>query len=715
MAPRVLRRAQSLGKSGWRAAPVAFDMATGERRTVAPIVGSGRSAAVHGLRDRGRSGLHGGGPRRASRSSASRGSSRSRAAPYPDMYRRAAVDDAPVRGVRVGEGVQRALQVPARARLDRAVDGVRPADAARVWTPTTRARWVRSAAPGSRSTRSTTCAPRSTGSRSREVSTSMTINAPAAVLLLLYQLVGEEQGVDPGAAARHDAERRAQGVHRPRELHLPAGAVDAADDRPVRLLRARAAASGTRSRSPATTCARRAPRRCRRSPSRWPTASPTCRPRWTPGLDVDEFGPRLAFFFNGHNNVFQEVAKFRAARRMWAHIMRDRFGATNPKAQTLRFHTQTGGVTLTAQQPQNNVVRVALQAFAAVCGGTQSLHTNGYDEALALPSERAAKLALRTQQIIAHESGATDTVDPFAGSYFVEALTDEIEQAPTGSSSTASTSSAARSRRSASSSARSTSPPGATASATAPSRTSSSASTATSRTTPTSRRPCRVDPATERAQVERLQEIKAGRDADVVERHLQAIRAAARGHREPAARAARGAARPLLGRRGLRRDARRLRHVSSGRMIAVRQLLRRRRLDPRARGGRRLRRRLRLSGAASALGPARTRSAPSTPARSLIWSRVVTPAMVVVLLAGIVPGDGRRRLERAAGSPAGSSASFLLFGIVGRCRPAGSARRRRSPSTSDPAYDDLARRLNTAAVAAMVLVVVVLFLMVVKP
>jgi len=145
------------------------------------------------------------------------------------------------------------------------------------------------------------------------------------------------------------------------------------------------------------------------------------------GLAVDEFGPRLAFFFNGHNNVFQEVAKFRAARRMWAHIMRQRFGATEERAMKLRFHTQTGGVTLTAQQPVNNVVRVALQGFAAVCGGTQSLHTNGYDEALALPTERAAKLALRTQQIIAHESGAADSVDPFAGSYFVEALTDDIE------------------------------------------------------------------------------------------------------------------------------------------------------------------------------------------------------------------------------------------------------------------------------------------------
>src|SRR3712207_3345900 len=147
------------------------------------------------------------------------------------------------------------------------------------------------------------------------------------------------------------------------------------------------------------------------------------------GLDVDQFGPRLAFFFNAHNNVFQEVAKFRAVRRMWARIMRERFGAEKERSQMCRFHTQTGGVTLAAQQPENNIVRVALQGFAAVCGGTQSLHTNGFDEALALPSERAARIALRTQQIIAHESGATDTVDPFAGSYFIEALTDEIEEA----------------------------------------------------------------------------------------------------------------------------------------------------------------------------------------------------------------------------------------------------------------------------------------------
>src|SRR3712207_6564572 len=146
------------------------------------------------------------------------------------------------------------------------------------------------------------------------------------------------------------------------------------------------------------------------------------------GLDVDQFGPRLAFVINGHNNVFQEGAKFRDARRMWARIMRERFGSENAKSQTIRFHTQTGGVTLAAQQPENNIVRVALQGFAAVCGGTQSLHTNGFDEALALPTERAARIALRTQQILAHESGATDTVDPFAGSYFVEHLTDEIQE-----------------------------------------------------------------------------------------------------------------------------------------------------------------------------------------------------------------------------------------------------------------------------------------------
>ncbi|WP_260706264.1 acyl-CoA mutase large subunit family protein [Edaphobacter flagellatus] len=146
------------------------------------------------------------------------------------------------------------------------------------------------------------------------------------------------------------------------------------------------------------------------------------------GLDVDVFAPRLSFFFNAHNNLLEEVAKFRAARRMWARIMREHFHAKQPRSWMLRFHTQTAGSTLTAQQPENNIVRTTLQALAAVLGGTQSLHTNGFDEALALPTEQAARIALRTQQILAHESGVADTVDPLAGSYYVETLTDEIER-----------------------------------------------------------------------------------------------------------------------------------------------------------------------------------------------------------------------------------------------------------------------------------------------
>jgi methylmalonyl-CoA mutase N-terminal domain/subunit len=146
------------------------------------------------------------------------------------------------------------------------------------------------------------------------------------------------------------------------------------------------------------------------------------------GLDVDKFAPRLSFFFNAHNNFLEEVAKFRAARRMWAKIMRDQFKAKNPRSWMLRFHTQTAGSTLTAQQPENNIVRTAIQAMAAVLGGTQSLHTNSFDEALALPTEQSARIALRTQQIIAYESGAPQTIDPLAGSYYIESLTNEIEK-----------------------------------------------------------------------------------------------------------------------------------------------------------------------------------------------------------------------------------------------------------------------------------------------
>ena len=259
-----------------------------------------------------------------------------------------------------------------------------------------------------------------------QVSTSMTINAPASVLLCLYRLVGEEQGV-PSEKLRGTTQNDIlkEYIARGNFIYPPEGAMRLTTDL-------------------FAYCKQHVPRWNTISISGYHFREKGCsavqevaftlgngiayvQAALDAGLAVDEFAPRLAFFFNGHNNVFQEVAKFRAARRMWAHIMRERFGATEERAMKLRFHTQTGGVTLTAQQPVNNVVRVALQGFAAVCGGTQSLHTNGYDEALALPTERAAKLALRTQQIIAHESGAADTVDPFAGSYFVESLTDDIE------------------------------------------------------------------------------------------------------------------------------------------------------------------------------------------------------------------------------------------------------------------------------------------------
>jgi methylmalonyl-CoA mutase, N-terminal domain len=260
-----------------------------------------------------------------------------------------------------------------------------------------------------------------------EVSTSMTINAPAAVLLLLYELVGEEQGVSSEqlrGTTQNDILK--EYIARGNFIYPPEPAMRLTTDL-------------------FAYCRERVPKWNTISISGYHMREKGCSAvqevgftlanaiayvdaALEAGLEVDEFGPRLAFFFNGHNNVFQEVAKFRAARRMWARIMRERFGAQDERSQKIRFHTQTGGVTLAAQQPENNIVRVALQGFAAVCGGTQSLHTNGFDEALALPTERAARIALRTQQILAHESGAADTVDPFAGSYFIESLTDEIEE-----------------------------------------------------------------------------------------------------------------------------------------------------------------------------------------------------------------------------------------------------------------------------------------------
>jgi methylmalonyl-CoA mutase N-terminal domain/subunit len=260
-----------------------------------------------------------------------------------------------------------------------------------------------------------------------DVSTSMTINAPASLLLLLYELVAEGQGV-PGTELRGTVQNDILKEYCARGNYI-------FPPRPSMRLTTDLFAY----------CAERIPQ--------WNTISISgyhireagstavqelaftlangiayCEAAVAAGLSPDRFGERLSFFFNAHNHFFQEVAKFRAARRLWARIMSERFGATNPKALALRFHAQTGGSTLTAQQPENNVVRVAVQALSAVCGGAQSIHTNSFDEALALPTERAAKIALRTQQILAHEAGGTDTADPLGGAYFVEALTDELEQ-----------------------------------------------------------------------------------------------------------------------------------------------------------------------------------------------------------------------------------------------------------------------------------------------
>ncbi len=274
---------------------------------------------------------------------------------------------------------------------------------------------------------SRTCTRCSTDIPLDKVSTSMTINATASTLLAMYIVVAEERGIARDPAERHDPERHPEGVHRARHVHLSARAQPERSSPTSFASARRTCRIGIRSRSLDTTFAKPARRRYRSSRSPLRTRSNTCRARSTAGLSVDTFAPRLSFFFASHNDVFEEVAKFRAARRMYARIMRERFGAGDASCR-LRFHTQTGGVTLQAQQPLNNVVRVGMQALAAVLGGTQSLHTNGYDEALALPTAEAATLALRTQQIVAYESGAALTVDPLAGSYYVEALTSELER-----------------------------------------------------------------------------------------------------------------------------------------------------------------------------------------------------------------------------------------------------------------------------------------------
>jgi methylmalonyl-CoA mutase N-terminal domain/subunit len=260
-----------------------------------------------------------------------------------------------------------------------------------------------------------------------EVSTSMTINAPAALLLLLYELVAEQQGVR-GDALRGTVQNdvlkeycaRGNYIFPPKPtMRITTDLFAYCHERLPRFNTI--SISGYHIREAGATAVQELAFTLANGIAYAEAAVAA-------GLSPDEFGERLSFFFNAHNHFFQEIAKFRAARRLWARIMRDRFGATNPRAQALRFHAQTGGSTLTAQQPENNIVRVAIQALSAVGGGAQSIHTNAFDEALALPTERSAKIALRTQQILAHEAGGTDTADPFGGSYFVEALTTELEE-----------------------------------------------------------------------------------------------------------------------------------------------------------------------------------------------------------------------------------------------------------------------------------------------
>jgi methylmalonyl-CoA mutase N-terminal domain/subunit len=259
-----------------------------------------------------------------------------------------------------------------------------------------------------------------------EVSTSMTINAPASVLLAMYIAVGDQQGVD-----REELRGTIQNdilkeyIARNTYIFPPEPSMRiitdifefCAEETPKFNT---ISISGYHIREAGATAAQEIAFTLGDGIEYVETALDA-------GLDVDEFAPQLSFFFNAHNNILEEVAKFRAARRMWAKIMEERFDAENPKSKQLKFHTQTAGSTLTAQQIDNNIVRVAYQALAAVLGGTQSLHTNGKDEALSIPTEESVQTALRTQQILAHESGAADTIDPLAGSYYVESLTDDIE------------------------------------------------------------------------------------------------------------------------------------------------------------------------------------------------------------------------------------------------------------------------------------------------
>jgi methylmalonyl-CoA mutase N-terminal domain/subunit len=261
----------------------------------------------------------------------------------------------------------------------------------------------------------------------KDVSTSMTINATASILLLLYSLVAEEQGAsgeDVTGTTQNDIlkEYLARGTY----IYPPEPSMRITTDMFAYCARElprwnTISISGYHIREAGSTAVQELAFTLSNAIAYVEAALDA-------GLEVDAFAPRLSFFFNAHNDLFQEVAKYRAARRMWARIVRDRFGASDERSTKLRFHTQTAGSSLTAQQAENNIVRTTVQALSAVMGGTQSLHTNAFDEALALPTERSARIALRTQQILAHEGGLTGTADPLAGSYYVEALTDAVEE-----------------------------------------------------------------------------------------------------------------------------------------------------------------------------------------------------------------------------------------------------------------------------------------------
>ncbi|GGL08701.1 acyl-CoA mutase large subunit family protein [Mangrovihabitans endophyticus] len=362
-----------------------------------------------------------------------------------------------------------------------------------------------------------------------KVSTSMTINAPGSVLLLLYQLVAEEQGASPAdlqGTIQNDILKE----------YIARGTYIFPPKPSLRLV--------------ADTFAY-----CRTEIPKWNTisisgyhmaeagATPAQEIGFTlangieyvraaidAGLAVDDFAPRLSFFFVARTTLLEEIAKFRAARRMWARIMRDEFGARNPKSMMLRFHTQTAGVALTAQQPEVNLIRVALQALGAVAGGTQSLHTNAYDEAIALPTEKSARLALRTQQVLAYETGMTGTVDPFAGSYAIESLTDQVEGAATkliervfayGSAVEAIEQGFQKQEIEASAYRIANDIDGGDRVVVGVNRFVSE--------TEEKYEPLRVDPAIEANQAARLAELRAGRDGDAVRGALDRLRAAAAG------------------------------------------------------------------------------------------------------------------------------------------------------------------------------------------